>query len=1304
MGKPNPLQDGNVCSSLFFWWLTPLLRVGYKRRLEEDDMYSVLPEDRSARLGEELRGYWDRESSRAEKDAREPSLTKAIIKCYWKPYLVLGVFTFLEEGTRIVQPVLLGKIISYLEYYDPSDSAAFHEALAYAAGLSVCVLTWAVLHHLYFYHIQRVGMRLRVAVCHMIYRKALRLSNSATRETSTGQIVNLLSNDVNRFDQVMMFLHFLWVGPLQAVAVTALLWMEVGISCLAGMAVLILLLLLQSCMGKSFSSLRSETAAYTDDRIRTVSEVITGIRTVKMYTWEKSLADLIARLRRKEVSKILRSSYLRGLNLASFFALSKIMVFVTFITIVLLGNVITASQVFVVVTLFEALRLTGTLHFPMAVEKVSEAVVSIRRVKNFLLLDEVSERNSQLPSDGETIVQLQDFTAFWDKASGIPTLQGLCFTVRPGELLAVVGPVGAGKSSLLNAVLGELPPSQGQVTVRGRIAYVPQQPWLFPGTVRSNILFGKKYEKDRYEKVLKACALEEDLQLLVGGDLTVVGDRGTPLSAGQKARISLARAVYQDADIYLLDDPLSAVDAGVSKHLFEQCIRQALHEKITILVTHQLRYLKDASQILILKDGKIMKKGTYVEFPKPGVDFEDILLKTNEEAEPSRVPDSRTLRGRPSEPSVQPQESPRPSLEDAAPEDQDTETIQVALSLESRSEGKVDFKTYKDYFTAGAHWNIIIFLILINIAAQVSYVLQDWWLSSWANELSTLYAVSYGKGNIISVPDPGWYFTPYSVLTAGTVLFGISRSRLMFYVLVNSSQTLHKRMLESVLRAPVLFFDRNPTGRILNRFSKDTGHMDDLLPQIFQDFVQAFLLVMGVVGVMVVVIPWTVIPLIPLGIIFFVLRRYFLETSRDVKRLECATRSPVFSHLASSLQGRWTIRAFKAQQRLQELFDAHQDLHSEAWSLSLTTSRWFALCLDAICAVFVIGVAFGSLFMAETLNVGQVGLVLSLALTFMVMVPRCVRQSAEAETMMISVERVTEYIDLEKEAPWEYKHRPPPSWPQRGDIEFSNVSFRYSSDGPLVLKDLTSWIPPRSKVGIVGRTRAGKSSLVSALFRLSEPNGKIRIDGIWTQNIGLHDLRKNMSVVPQEPVLFTGTMRKNLDPFHEHTDEELWNALEEVQLKEAVEGLPGRLNTELAESGSNLSAGQRQLVSFARAILRKNQILIIDKATSNVDPRTDELIKKNMHEKFAQCTVLTITNRLSTVTDSERVMVLDSGRRVEYSQPYELLQDEDSLFYKMVQHLGEAEAAALTETATEDLHEGSGNKRSVPFAIMSLQR
>ncbi|DAA23778.1 TPA: ATP-binding cassette protein C4-like [Bos taurus] len=1069
--KPNPLQDVNICFWLFSWWLNPLFKIGYERKLKPDDLYSVLPEDRSQRLGEELQGYWDREVLRAKKDAQEPSLMRAIVKCYWKFYFVLGLLTFLEEGTNVVLPIFWGKIISYVENYDPNDSAALHEAYGYAAGLSACVLVWAILHHLCFYHMQRVGMRLRVAVCHMIYRKSLCLSSSAMGKTTTGQIVNLLSNDVNRFDQVMMFFHYLWVGPLQAVAVTALLWMEIGISCLAGMAVLVILLLLQSCVGNLFSSLRSKTAALTDDRIRTMSEVIGGIRTIKMNAWEKSFIDLITRLRREEISKILKSSYLRGMNLASFFAVSKIMIFVTFITNELLDNLITASQVFVVVMLFEALRFSSTLYFPMATEKVSEAIVSIRRIKNFLLLNEITQLNPQLPSDGERIVDVKDFTASWDEESETPAIQGLSFTVRPGELLAVIGPVGAGKSSLLSALLGELPLSQGKVSEHGRIAYVSQQPWVFPGTfylgrnmkrnnMKKNILFGKKYEKEQYEKVIKACALKEDLQNLKE-DLTEIGDGGTPLSSGQRARVSLARAVYQDADIYLLDDPLSAVDTGISRHLFEQCIRQALKEKITILVTHQLQYLKDASQILILKDGKMVKRGTYTEFLKSEIDIFSLFEKGNEQSEPSPVPGTPTLE---SESLVQSLQSPRPSLKDAAPEDQDTENIQVTLRLEDHLEGKVSFKTYENYFTAGAGWPVIILLILVNIAAQVVYVLQDWWLADWGNIQRDLYFRVYGKEDIIFILDLNWYFTVYSGLIVSTILFGITRSLLIFYVLVNSSQTLHNKMLESILRAPILFFNRNPIGRILNRFSKDVGQMDDLLPLTFLDFIQTFLLMIGVVGVMVAAIPWTAIPVIPLGIIFFVLQWYFLRTSRDVKRLECTTRSPVFSHLASSLRRLWTIRAYKAEEKFQELFDAYQDLHSEAWFLLLTTSRWLAVYLDVISAIFVIVVAFGALILVETLDLGQVGLVLSLTLTLMGMFQWCIRQSAEVENMMISVERGIEYTDLEKEVSWEYEYCPPPSWPESGKIYFSNVNFRYSLDGPLVLKNVEMFVNPREKL------------------------------------------------------------------------------------------------------------------------------------------------------------------------------------------------------------------------------------------------
>uniref|UniRef100_A0A7M4G370 Multidrug resistance-associated protein 4 n=1 Tax=Crocodylus porosus TaxID=8502 RepID=A0A7M4G370_CROPO len=1256
--KPNPLQGANLCSRLFFWWLNPLFIIGHKRKLEEDDMYKVLPEDSSERLGEELQWYWEKEVQKAKKAARTPHLTKAIILCYWKSYLVFGLFTLIEETLKIIQPIFLGKIINYFENFDPLDTVALNFAYGYAAALSVCTLILAIMHHLYFYHVQRAGMKLRVAMCHMIYRKALRLSNSAMAKTTTGQIVNLLSNDVNKFDQVTIFLHFLWAGPLQAIAVTVLLWIEIGPSCLAGMAVLIILLPLQTCIGRLFSSFRSRTAAFTDVRIRTMNEVITGIKIIKMYAWEKAFADLVNSIRRKEISMVLKSSYLRGLNLASFFVASKITVFMTFMTYVLLGNVISASRVFVAVSLYGAVRLTVTLFFPAAIERASEAVVSIRRIKNFLVLDEISTLRSQLQSNnGNILLHVQDLTCYWDKSAGVPTLAQLSFTVRPGELLAVIGPVGAGKSSLLSAVLGEVPKDEGLINVRGRIAYVSQQPWVFSGTVRSNILFDKEYVKEKYEKVLKVCALKKDMELLDDGDLTVIGDRGATLSGGQKARVNLAR-----------------------------CICQALHQKLRVLVTHQLQYLHAVNQILILKDGRMVGKGTYSEFLKSGIDFAS-LLKKNGEDEQLAVPGTpkfKSSRNRAfSQSSVWSEDSSVQSQKDGAVEQLCTEPVLTAVPEESRLEGKINFKIYRKYFSAGANYFIIFILLFLNVLAQVAYVLQDWWLSYWANQQKNLNVTTNGNGGVNETThlDLTLYLGIYAGLTVVTILFGIIRSLLVFQILVNAGQILHNKMFQSILEAPVLFFDRNPIGRILNRFSKDIGHLDDLLPLTFLDFMQSLLQIFGVVGVAVAVIPWILIPLVPLFILFIFLRRYFLATSRDIKRLESTTRSPVFSHLSSSLQGLWTIRALKAEQRFQKLFDAHQDLHSEAWFLFLTTSRWFAVRLDAICAIFVIVVAFGSLLLAKTLDAGQVGLALSYAITLMGMFQWGVRQSAEVENLMISVERVMEYTALEKEASWESTRRPPPDWPAQGMIAFENVNFTYSLDGPLVLRHFSALIRSKEKVGIVGRTGAGKSSLIAALFRLAEPEGRIWIDKYLTTELGLHDLRKKISIIPQEPVLFTGTMRKNLDPFNEYTDAELWNVLEEVQLKEAVEELPDKMETQLAESGSNFSVGQRQLVCLARAILKKNQILIIDEATANVDPRTDELIQKTIREKFAQCTVLTIAHRLNTIIDSDKIMVLDAGRLKEYDEPYILLQERESLFYKMVQQVGKAEAAALFETA-----------------------
>ncbi|XP_024150029.1 multidrug resistance-associated protein 4 isoform X1 [Oryzias melastigma] len=1011
VGKNNPAATANIFSKIFFWWLNPLFRIGSKRRLDEDDMFEVLPEDRSDHLGEELQRYWDQEVQNATKEMQAPSLAKSLIRCYWKSYSVLGFFTLLEEVIKVVQPVVLGKMIEYFESYDPDNVKAFHETLGYAAGLSILTIGLALLHHLYFYHVQRTGMKIRVAMCHMIYKKALSLSSLAMGKTTTGQIVNLLSNDVNKFDEVTIFLHFLWVGPLQAAAVVGLLWVEIGPSCLAGMVVLMFLMPTQTMFGRLFSKFRSKTAALTDNRIRTMNEVVSGIRIIKMYAWEKPFSALVSTVRHKEISKIMKSSYLRGLNMASFFCASKIILFVTFTLYVLLGNTISASRVFVTVSLYTAVRLTVTLFFPSAIEKLFESRVSIRRIQEFLLLDEITKGGTALPPEEkrENSVELQNLTCYWDKNLDAPTLQNVSFTLNANQLLAVIGPVGAGKSSLLSSILGELPAEKGVLKVKGQMTYAAQQPWVFPGTIRSNILFGKEFDQQKYDRVVKACALKRDLELLPAGDQTVIGDRGATLSGGQKARVNLARAVYQDADIYLLDDPLSAVDAEVGRHLFEKCICGLLRRKPRVLVTHQLQYLKEADQILILKEGHMVAKGTYTELLQSGVDFASLLKKNEEEEQQQQPPTPQDFPARGRTLSQISALSQTSSIQSGKDGDQlPGETVQT-VPEESRGQGTIGTKLYLKYLQAGANVAVLLFVILVNLLAQVSYIMQDWWLAYWAAEQEKLdnknSSIPIGQ-NVTEELDLNLYLGVYAGLTASTIVFGFVRNLLLFNVLVRCAQALHNRMFNSILRTPVRFFDINPIGRVLNRFSKDIGQLDSLLPLTFVDFVQ-------------------------------------------------------------------------------------------------------------------------------------------------------------------------------------------------------------------------------------------------------------------------------------DPVLFTGTMRKNLDPFHQHSDEALWNALEEVQLKAAVEELPQKLETQLAESGSNFSVGQRQLVCLARAILRKNRILIIDEATANVDPRTDELIQKTIREKFRECTVLTIAHRLNTIIDSDRILVLDAGRIQAFDQPFVLLQDPDGIFYKMVQQTGKQEAAALLEAAKQ---------------------
>eukprot|EP00058_Branchiostoma_floridae_P018300 XP_002603789.1 hypothetical protein BRAFLDRAFT_86619 [Branchiostoma floridae] len=1029
-------------------WLDPLFAKGYRKRLEESDLYNVIEEESSQKLGGDLERAWQKELDLATTaTGKPPSFQRALLQCFGFKYALIGLCFFVEEVLQLAQPVFLGLLISSLS---ADTTVSRQEAYLYAFAVSFCTLYKSVCHHQWQWPSWRWGqLRIKVACSYLIYRKKYYLA------------------------------HYFWLAPMNVIVVTAVLWRELGPSCLPGMCYVLLLLPVQSAMGKLFGKYRSQTASRTDDRVRLMSEVLAAMRET---------------------------------------------------------------------------------------EKVN--------------------------------------------------LKNVNFSVQSGQLLAVIGPVGSGKSSLLSAILGELPPVSGRMSVRGRVAYTSQQPWVFSGTVRQNILFEATWDADRYKDVLNVTALSKDVESFPHGDRTLVGDRGITLSGGQKARIGLARALYRDADIYLLDDPLSAVDAKVGRHIFDRCILGALKSRICVLVTHQLQYLQQADQILVLKKGQQAAIGTYSELLQSGLDFAELLKRKEDEESSCRKDDfvekrreslKRSLRRRRRTSSVAVTGS-GPTREH---EDEDHEVE------EDREKGHVSWSVYKDFVTSGTGvWGVLL-AILLNIAYQSLYMLTDWWFTYWANQyLKEGRNVSTSSSDInltvngtitqanasAAVLDITYYVTVSAALTATVLVLSILRAVFLFYMCLSSSRSLHNQMFAAIIRVPILFFDTNPVGRILNRFSKDVGLLDHLLPLNVAEVIQFLMMTVGVFLLAGIVNPWVFIPSIPIMVTCLVVIRYYLATSRDIKRLEGTTRSPVFSHLSATLQGLWTVRACNAQHICQEAFSAHLDLQSEAVFLFLAINRWLALRLDVLVALFVVVVAFISVFAAESLDGGLVGLSLSYAIYLTNGFQYAVRLAAEVETLMTSAERVLTYARMEPEAPLQTAVTPPPGWPQHGSIRLEGASFSYTPGGPDVLTGLHATIHGGEKVGIVGRTGAGKSSLVQMLFRMAEPRGNITIDGMDITGLGLHTLRTNLSVIPQDPALFSGTLRKNLDPFEQFSDQQLWRVLEEVQLNQVVEDLPGKLETELLESGSNLSVGQRQLMCLARAMLRRNKILIIDEATANVDP------------------------------------------------------------------------------------------------------
>ncbi|XP_062556045.1 ATP-binding cassette sub-family C member 4 isoform X2 [Armigeres subalbatus] len=1135
-----------------------------------------------------------------------------------------------------------------------------------------------------------VGARMRIACCSAIYRKTLRMSKKAAGQTPAGYLINLLSNDVSRLDYGFIFLHYVWVLPFQAVFTCYLIWRQVRWAAVVGVVGLLLKTIpVQTGLGRLQSVLRMRVAKRTDQRVGIMNELIQGIQVIKMYAWEKPFHTVVSLARKKEVRQIRWASYIRGIYLSTMMFTERSTLFIAIAACYFEGRSITADIVFPMAQFFNTLQLTAAIFYPLAVSLGAEALVSIDRIQEFLGMEEQDKRMIGLQKNDElqkvspvAAVELNNVSASWDSDKD-KTLKDLNLTAKTGKLLAVVGPVGAGKSSLLQLILGELPILSGTAHINGEVSYGSQEPWLFTGTVRNNILFGLEYDRKRYQEVVKHCALATDFEQLPDGDKTVVGERGSSLSGGQRARVNLARAVYKNANTYLLDDPLSAVDTHVGRHLFDEVMGPksylAKQQATRILVTHQVHFLKDADWIVIIDNGKILMQGTYQELSNSDLDFGKLLGSSERNEDNLDVEELEEVVDE-DIPFIDGANAESHKLLKSSSSVGARGSMSCASSIaedlgrtvgEDQADGTLALRVWSTYFRAGGNVVLLLFTAFMLVFSQMVVSGSDYFVTFWTRQEEL---------RIRDLPVP--YTTEdllisYGIIIIGVVTFTIFRGYLFFNICMKASRTLHDRMFAKILAAPMRFFDTNPSGRILNRFSKDMGAIDELLPKAIMDAVQVLLVMFGILVVIAMMNPILLLALFGAVVLFAIVLKLYLRPTQDLKRLEGITRSPVFSHLAATLTGLSTIRANAAQQKITEEFDALQNVHSAVWQLTMCSNAALGLWLDCISTAFVACVTFSFIVMNGETFSANVGLAISQAMILTGMVQYGIRQTAESIQQMTSVERVIQYTELKSEN--DPPKVPPSDWPWRGQIEFRDMSLRYDANSTPVLKHLDLLIAPGWKVGIVGRTGAGKSSLIGALFRLAPIEGRILIDGIDTGVVSLESLRSKISIIPQDPVLFSATIRYNLDPFSLYDDDSLWTAINEVELKSAISGL----DYMVTESGTNFSVGQRQLICLARAILRNNKVLVLDEATANVDPQTDALIQKTIREKFKQCTVLTVAHRLHTVMDSDRMLVMDAGEAREFDVPHILLQQEGGILRDMVDATGPSESESLKRIAAE---------------------
>nr|KAF6340857.1 ATP binding cassette subfamily C member 10 [Myotis myotis] len=1432
--EPEIAEDGESWLSRFSYaWLAPLLARGARGNLQQPQDVCRLPYRlHPTYLAGVFQAHWQEGAQ----------LWRALYGAFGRCYLALGLLKLVGTMLGFSGPLLLSLLVGFLE----EGQEPLSHGLLYALGLAAGAVLGAVLQNQYGYELRKVTLQARGAVLNILYRKASQLG---PRRPPVGEALNLLGTDSERLLNFAGSFHEAWGLPLQLAITLYLLHQQVGVAFVGGLILALLLVPVNKVIATRIMASNQEMLQHKDTRVKLMTELLSGMRVIKFFGWEQVLEARVEAWRAQELGRLRVIKYLDAACVYLWAALPVVISIVIFITYVLLGHQLTATKVFTALALVRMLILPLN-NFPWVINGLLEAKVSLDRIQRFLDLPNHNPKvyySQDPPTEPSTVLELHEALFSWDPVGASQETFIRHLEVKKGLLVGIVGKVGCGKSSLLAAIAGELHRLRGRVALwdlsRG-FGLATQEPWIQFATIRDNILFGKTFDAQLYKEVLEACALSDDLSILPAGDLTEVGEKGVTLSGGQRARIALARAVYQEKELYLLDDPLAAVDADVANHLLHRCILGVLSHTTRLLCTHRTEYLEKADLVLLLEAGRLVQAGP----PSEILPLVQAVPKVW--AEDGRESDSATAQ------SVWSPEKTKEGLE------VEEGTSGRLLQEESKKEGAVAFHVYRAYWRAiglGLALAILSSLLLMQATRNAA----DWWLSHWISQLKADKNSSQ-EVSVQTPPDPAgllspqlllfsprgfytsvfllpkaapngssdirFYLTVYATIAGVNSLCTLLRAVLFAAGTLRAAAILHRRLLCRVLLAPITFFDSTPMGRVLNRFSSDVACVDDSLPFILNILLANAAGLLGLLAVLGAGLPWLLLLLPPLSIIYYRVQRHYRASSRELRRLGSLTLSPLYTHLADTLAGLPVLRACGATDRFEEKNQRLLELNQRCQFASSATMQWLDIRLQLMGAAVVSAIAgialvqhqqglanpgttrepsltseacdshplphfprlpspctapqhfhlplrvpvsmcpnspapyfrvedtesqevtfpgdagsgtrtsllisapallppspalcqaprppseplwthstawhlascgpgsaagiflllcgllsmpaVRSLRFSRSASVlltkpplvpgvpllpGLVGLSLSYALSLTGLLSGLVSSFTQTETMLVSVERLEEYsCDLPQE-PQGQPGQLGTGWLTQGRVEFQDVVLVYRPGLPNALDGVTFCVQPGEKLGIVGRTGSGKSSLLSVLFRLLEPSsGRVLLDGVDTNQLALAELRSQLAIIPQEPFLFSGTVRENLDPRGLYEDRALWQALEQCHLSEVI-GSMGGLDGELGEGGRSLSLGQRQLLCLARALLTDAKILCIDEATASVDQKTDQLLQQTICKRFANKTVLTIAHRLNTILNSDRVLVLQAGRVVELDSPAVLRNQPHSLFQQLLQ-------------------------------------